>query len=724
MAIENWLPKASRRNYVALSLEMLLTLVVFAGTATWIWSGARDNAAIAARFVEEDERDIFRVGQMASEVIEQGFHISNRLAANDEFAAPNDLALDELRSTNLSSRDLTLLANFYQARTYLATPSGPETKLPKLPATNPPQLKAWQVARGLPIRMQRRKLANSRRTIASGVLAQGPDLISIAEIDSVGGLVYLVPFELQLKLPSSQIASIIPSVVEVTQKAQYVAIPHSTFLPGIDGPFVTFVSKIRSRDAFLVLTTRLDEKAIQSIGTFWLLDSEHHLILHAGGTVPSTESGEKTLARKIVVNEATYTLVLPRSIRELPISIARRLLLAGAVFLVALLITNKELARVFRHFDNSQSKLWNAKTLIDERAQWLAHDFRNIAVALRLIADNTRDDMDAVDIQRLDGLIDDLDKNSQHLSLRLTAEALGYSSRQVSPTSTYLRAAIDNTSKQQTRKFKGKVLINFVRSSDDREPFVKIPSPDLNRALTNLIKNAVDACSGVEEPRISIDVSTGDEKVIVQVHDNGCGIRPDDRDRIFDDGFSTKAGVDRGNGLPSARERARSFGGDVRLVQSIPGDGTTFELSLPLGSTPEWFIDSITLTEKSVLVVVDDEDGPFQYWKKAIGKRIGTITISGADGPRIIHVRSPTELKKSEALAIGTDFLVDQHFKNDSQTGLQLIDELKLHNKAILVTNLFEQSAVTEEALRLGIRILPKPYLLNARFAIRLGEPV
>ena len=82
---------------------------------------------------------------------------------------------------------------------------------------------------------------------------------------------------------------------------------------------------------------------------------------------------------------------------------------------------------------------------------------------------------------------------------------------------------------------------------------------------------------------------------VLAVRDDGMGISPDDRLRIFER-FYRMASHERingtGLGLPIARELARAMGGDLE-VASVPRSGSSFVLVLP-GPTP---VDAATIAE-------------------------------------------------------------------------------------------------------------------------------
>jgi len=72
--------------------------------------------------------------------------------------------------------------------------------------------------------------------------------------------------------------------------------------------------------------------------------------------------------------------------------------------------------------------------------------------------------------------------------------------------------------------------------------------------------------------------------VAVEVQDQGPGIRPKDRERIFDQFFRSEGQphtTGAGLGLHLARTLARRHGGDIVLAPSEPGQGARFILTLP-----------------------------------------------------------------------------------------------------------------------------------------------
>jgi signal transduction histidine kinase len=101
----------------------------------------------------------------------------------------------------------------------------------------------------------------------------------------------------------------------------------------------------------------------------------------------------------------------------------------------------------------------------------------------------------------------------------------------------------------------------------------------LQQALINIIKNAIESIEGTGSIDIAVERQAGD-RAVIRVSDTGSGLAPEEVGKIFDPDYTTKEkGL--GLGLPIAHEIIRGHGGTIRVQSSI-GQGTTFEISLPM----------------------------------------------------------------------------------------------------------------------------------------------
>lgn len=113
-----------------------------------------------------------------------------------------------------------------------------------------------------------------------------------------------------------------------------------------------------------------------------------------------------------------------------------------------------------------------------------------------------------------------------------------------------------------------------------------LDSSQFNRALSNVINNAIEVTS--DEANVQVSVSVDDLKVYVQVRDTGGGIPPHLLDRIGNEpisyGKESSNYSGAGLGLFSAKKILKEWGGDI-IFASVPSCGTTVTLSIPLSLT-------------------------------------------------------------------------------------------------------------------------------------------
>ena len=111
---------------------------------------------------------------------------------------------------------------------------------------------------------------------------------------------------------------------------------------------------------------------------------------------------------------------------------------------------------------------------------------------------------------------------------------------------------------------------------DEDTGYIRVSPQLVMDILRNLVSNAVDAMPG--GGKIMLRAHNVGRTVALEVVDTGIGIPPDKKSKIFDLFFSTKRSS--GFGLWSSRRYALRNHGNLR-VESEPGKGTTFILSLP-----------------------------------------------------------------------------------------------------------------------------------------------
>lgn len=109
--------------------------------------------------------------------------------------------------------------------------------------------------------------------------------------------------------------------------------------------------------------------------------------------------------------------------------------------------------------------------------------------------------------------------------------------------------------------------------------FLRSDAVGLHRVLMNLLSNARKAVKGVATPRISLTAAPSDGWIRLAVEDNGCGMTPDQMDRLFVP-FAGSFEEGSGLGMSLVYKFTEAMGWRME-VQSRPGEGTRVQIFLP-----------------------------------------------------------------------------------------------------------------------------------------------
>ncbi len=139
-----------------------------------------------------------------------------------------------------------------------------------------------------------------------------------------------------------------------------------------------------------------------------------------------------------------------------------------------------------------------------------------------------------------------------------------------------LNEMIEQVIHLQGQTFEGKLLFKL-----DEEITLYFDKGYLNRTLTNLVKNAIQAIPEDREGVIEIVAIMNEKNQLhLKVIDNGTGIPKAQQEKIFLPYFSTKV-IGMGLGLPIVKSMIESGGGEI-WFETEENIGTTFHILLPL----------------------------------------------------------------------------------------------------------------------------------------------
>lgn len=155
-----------------------------------------------------------------------------------------------------------------------------------------------------------------------------------------------------------------------------------------------------------------------------------------------------------------------------------------------------------------------------------------------------------------------------------------------------IASAFSNFAKMPAQKNETLNVVEVVRLALDifNEPYIvfnadkevlitEFDRTQLIRVVTNLVKNAIQAKPEDRAPSVIVHVKEENDKVVINVTDNGIGISEENKSKIFEPKFTTKtSGM--GLGLPMVKNIVETYGGTLTFT-SQKDVGTVFTVTIP-----------------------------------------------------------------------------------------------------------------------------------------------
>lgn len=170
----------------------------------------------------------------------------------------------------------------------------------------------------------------------------------------------------------------------------------------------------------------------------------------------------------------------------------------------------------------------------------------------------------------------------------------------------------------------------------------------MRQILLNIIGNAVKFTKAGHVRVVVSAVPVGDTKaatLVFTVHDTGRGIATKDQQNLFQpfvqgDSSTTRKFGGTGLGLVLSKRLAEALGGTVRLLRSHAGEGSTFEISLPVGiaedmastGSPGLNAEEARGELSGVRVLVADDSPDNQILVRAMLSKRGAIVSFASNG--------------------------------------------------------------------------------------------
>jgi signal transduction histidine kinase len=322
-----------------------------------------------------------------------------------------------------------------------------------------------------------------------------------------------------------------------------------------------------------------------------LLELENRVNLHLDELMLEITRRERATLRVLLV-WALFTVALGvgvalyarRVLRPLAQITARANDVAGGDLTPQdIVATNDEIGDLARTFESmvagiakANRKLLDSERLatIGKMAAHVTHEVRNplssIALNLELLQDELPDSAEAKALHSaIRGEVERLtDLTEQYLSLTrknhptLESENLG---EVVSEAMAFLEPGLLRAG------------VKVVLDIADELPNVAIDEAQIRQVIHNLLRNARQAMP--DGGQVTVRVAPGRGVVIVSVEDQGTGVAPDVRDKLFEP-FLTSKVHGTGLGLAISKQIIEAHGGSIRCEDNTPS-GTRFAIELP-----------------------------------------------------------------------------------------------------------------------------------------------
>jgi len=386
-----------------------------------------------------------------------------------------------------------------------------------------------------------------------------------------------------------------------------------------------------------------------------------------------------------------------------------RALLDGVAAHISRMLTNRHMAATLDQSNRLES--------VGQLTGGVAHDFNNLLTVIignsELLKERLYDD------ERLASLADMI-VNAAQRGAALTHRLLAFARRQpLEPQVLNVNELIASIDPLLRRTLGEHIEIEFTRGGGLWHALVD--PGQLENALLNLALNARDAMPETgrltietANVRLSEDYSTRfadlapGQYVMVAVSDTGCGIPPEQIQRVFEPFFTTKeAGKGTGLGLSMVYGFVKQSQGHVN-VYSEPGHGTTIKMYLPRAvdsgaEEPRPAPEDADAGGTETILVVEDDDLVRRYAEEQLAA-MGYRVLSAATGPAALAVLQDDP---------DVDLLFTDVVMPGGMSGRQLADEVQRrfgHIRVLYTSGYTDNAIVHHGRLDHGVRLLNKPY--------------
>lgn len=231
--------------------------------------------------------------------------------------------------------------------------------------------------------------------------------------------------------------------------------------------------------------------------------------------------------------------------------------------------------------------------------------------------------------------------------------------------------------------------------------FAHWPLLSLQRSVSNLINNSIEACAAVnQDPVIKISAKIDEDRIKILFADNGPGVANENIAKIFNEGATFGKVGGKGLGLIQVRHDLASIGG---LIRYIPADGgATFEISLPTD------MSKLALKISRTVLVVESRQS---------SSLVTNLPTKDFQVFRFSDFKSAEPFVKGQDLKSLT-LILDLTLEGSDETAFDFLDNFTSSSfyKIILCSSIEEDSRISSLANSRGAVLVSRASLNNYSF--------
>ena len=333
----------------------------------------------------------------------------------------------------------------------------------------------------------------------------------------------------------------------------------------------------------------------------------------------------------------------------------------------------------------------------------VAHDFNNLLTAIYGYAElalqkvETRDDSSA----EIGEVVAAAEKAAS-----LTGQLLAFSRRQVMKTETFdLCDVVANMDKLLRRLIGEDIELTTVWP--DEPTLIHADPAQIEQVIANLAVNARDAMPDGGCLSIEVAQAADERQARLIVRDNGTGMDATTAAQIFEPFFTTK-GVGEGTGLGLSMVHGIISQSDGQIaVESEPGQGTTFTITLPLadsvGALPESVATAPASGGAETILLVEDDPSVRAVVTSMLDQR----------GYRLVPAGSGEEALALAHATPGTVDLLITDLVMGGLNGRETAEAVREHQpqaKVLYMSGYTDDAAIRVHGHESGISFLQKPF--------------